>query len=69
MALACTLHCIADSLCKLLGMNTIIKVTTLPNSCYTVLYWSRTLSLSLYYILLVACTEVTTAVLINVSGL
>ena len=32
-------------------MNVINKVTTLPNSCYTVLHWSRTLSLSLLHTL------------------
>ena len=37
----------------------IIKVITLPNSCYTVLYWSRTLSLLLYYILLVIAIKFT----------
>ena len=47
--LACTLHCTADSLCKLLGMN---KVITLPNSCYTVLYWEQdTIPLSLLHTL------------------
>jgi hypothetical protein len=41
-------------------VNTIINVITLPNSCYTVLYWSRIHSLPLYYILLLAstCTSV-----------
>jgi hypothetical protein len=36
-------------------VNIIIKVITLPNSCYTALYWSRTL---LYYILLPTCTYI-----------